>query len=69
MRSIDIHAHLTPQCFLHAMAAGKLWHGIKPGTVRVNPRGTRNPEQRIADMNPWAWMYSGLHSRWVLLLR
>jgi aminocarboxymuconate-semialdehyde decarboxylase len=51
MRSIDIHAHLTPQCFLHAMAAGKLWHGIKPGTVRVNPRGTWNPEQRIADMN------------------
>jgi aminocarboxymuconate-semialdehyde decarboxylase len=51
MRSIDIHAHLTPQCFLHAMAADKLWHGIKHGTVRVNPRGTWNPEQRIADMN------------------
>ena len=21
MRSIDIHAHLTPQCFIHAMQA------------------------------------------------
>jgi aminocarboxymuconate-semialdehyde decarboxylase len=51
MRSIDIHAHLTPQRFLHAMAAGKVWYGIRPGTVRVNPRGTWNPEQRMADMN------------------
>jgi aminocarboxymuconate-semialdehyde decarboxylase len=51
MRSIDIHAHLTPQCFIQAMEAGREWHGIKPGTVRVNPRGTWNPEQRIADMN------------------
>jgi aminocarboxymuconate-semialdehyde decarboxylase len=51
MRNIDIHAHLTPQCFIHAMEAGREWHGIKSGTVRVNPRGTWTAEQRIADMN------------------
>jgi aminocarboxymuconate-semialdehyde decarboxylase len=51
MRSIDIHAHLTPQCFIHAMQAGKVWHGIQPGTMRVAPRAIWNPEQRIADMN------------------
>ena len=28
MRSIDIHAHLTPQCFIHAMQAGQEWHGM-----------------------------------------
>src|SRR5262245_22765553 len=51
MRSIDIHAHLTPQCFIHAMQAGKTWHGIQPGTMRIAPRAIWNPEQRIADMN------------------
>ena len=28
MRSIDIHAHLEPQCFQKAMREGKTWHGI-----------------------------------------
>jgi aminocarboxymuconate-semialdehyde decarboxylase len=51
MRSIDIHAHLTPQCFIRAMQAGKTWHGIQPGTMRIAPRAIWNPEQRIADMN------------------
>ena len=51
MRSIDIHAHLTPQCFIRAMQAGKVWHGIQPGTKRIAPRAVWNPEQRIADMN------------------
>jgi len=51
MRSIDIHAHLTPQCFIHAVQAGKAWHGIQPGTMRIAPRAIWNPEQRIADMN------------------
>ena len=51
MRSIDIHTHLTPQCFLRAMDAGREWHGIQPGTQRVNPRGTWTPEQRLADMD------------------
>ena len=51
MRSIDIHAHLTPQCFLRAMDAGREWHSIQPGTQTVNPRGTWTPEQRLADMD------------------
>ena len=51
MRSIDIHAHLTPQCFIHATQAGKAWHGIQPGTMRIAPRAIWTPEQRLADMN------------------
>ncbi len=51
MRSIDIHAHLTPQCFIRAMAAGREWHGVKPGEMRVGPRNSWTPEQRIDDMN------------------
>ena len=51
MHSIDIHAHLTPQCFIRAMQAGKAWHGIQPGTMRIAPRAIWNPEQRLADMN------------------
>src|SRR5215831_15557393 len=35
VRSIDIHAHLTPQCFIRAMQAGKAWHGIQPGTMCI----------------------------------
>jgi aminocarboxymuconate-semialdehyde decarboxylase len=51
MRSIDIHAHLTPQCFIRAMQAGQEWHGIRPGSVRIAPRAVWTPEQRIADMH------------------
>jgi aminocarboxymuconate-semialdehyde decarboxylase len=51
MRSIDIHAHLTPQCFIKAMSAGKEWHVIKPGDMRIGPRNSWTPEQRIADMD------------------
>jgi aminocarboxymuconate-semialdehyde decarboxylase len=28
MRAIDIHAHLTPQCFQRAVLAGQEWHGM-----------------------------------------
>jgi aminocarboxymuconate-semialdehyde decarboxylase len=51
MRSIDIHAHLTPQCFIRAMEAGREWHGIKPGSVHIAPRAVWTPEQRLADMH------------------
>ena len=51
MRSIDIHAHLTPQCFIRAMAAGREWHGVKPGEMGVGPRNSWTPQQRIDDMN------------------
>jgi aminocarboxymuconate-semialdehyde decarboxylase len=51
MRSIDIHAHLTPQCFIGATQAGKEWHGVKPREERIGPRNSWNPGQRIADMD------------------
>jgi aminocarboxymuconate-semialdehyde decarboxylase len=51
MRSIDIHAHLTPQCCIQALQAGQAWHGIRPESVRISPRAVWTPEQRIADMN------------------
>ena len=28
MRAIDIHAHLTPQCFQRAVLAGQEWYGM-----------------------------------------
>jgi aminocarboxymuconate-semialdehyde decarboxylase len=65
MRSIDIHAHLTPQCFWRATENGGDWHGIKReqdakggefalvGGQRqaLPPRARWTPEQRIADMD------------------
>jgi hypothetical protein len=29
MRSIDIHAHITPQCFWKATEAGRDWHTLR----------------------------------------
>ena len=51
MRSIDIHAHLTPQCYLQAMTQGKTWHSLQREGGRQNPRASWTPEQRIADMD------------------
>ena len=51
MRSIDIHAHLTPQCYLQTVAKGKTWHGLNANRSQGNPRAWWTPEQRIADMN------------------
>src|SRR5262245_30773458 len=50
MRSIDIHARLTPQCFMHTTQAGKEWHGVKPGSVRSSPRAVWTPAQRLDGM-------------------
>jgi aminocarboxymuconate-semialdehyde decarboxylase len=49
MRTIDIHAHLTPQRYLQAKANGKDWHGLEIGDVRNEAKW--NPEQRIVDMD------------------
>src|SRR5262245_65142422 len=65
MRSIDIHAHLTPQCFWRATEHGAAWHTIRR---EQDPRGTEvaivgdsrqalpprarwTPEERLADMD------------------
>lgn len=50
MRSIDIHAHLTPQCYLQTVAQGKTWHGLRSEGGARNPRASWTPEQRLADM-------------------
>jgi aminocarboxymuconate-semialdehyde decarboxylase len=65
MRSIDIHAHVTPQCFWHATEKGGTWHSLKRekdergqdvaivGGRRqaLPPRARWTPEERLADMD------------------
>ena len=52
MRAIDLHAHLTPQCFQREVLAGKMWHGMTSAEGELsNPRNAWTPEQRLADMN------------------
>ena len=65
MRSIDIHAHVTPQCFWQATEKGGSWHSIKRekdargqevaivGGRRqaLPPRAKWTPEERLADMD------------------
>lgn len=54
MRSIDIHAHISPEGYIRAAEKGQDWHGLKvdnSGIVNFNPRTTWTPEQRLADMN------------------
>ena len=65
MRSIDVHAHLTPQCFWRATEGGGAWHSItrersvQGGEVAVvggrrqalPPKSRWTPEERIADMD------------------
>ena len=52
MRTIDIHAHLTPQRFQRAVLNGKDWHGMTSAEGELfNPRNAWTPQQRIADMD------------------
>jgi aminocarboxymuconate-semialdehyde decarboxylase len=65
MRSIDIHAHLTPQCFWRATEGSGDWHTIRRekdargqqvaivGSRRqvLPPRARWTPEERLADMD------------------
>jgi aminocarboxymuconate-semialdehyde decarboxylase len=65
MRSIDVHAHLTPQCFWKATENGGDWHTIRRerdvqgaevaivgGRRQVlPPRARWTPEERLADMD------------------
>ena len=51
MRSIDIHAPLTPQCFQREVLAGGTWHGMTSAEGELfNPMNAWTPEQRLADM-------------------
>ena len=54
MRTIDIHAHISPEGFVQAFQNGGTWHGMEAGSVPnmlYNPRTSWSPQQRIADMN------------------
>ena len=54
MRTIDIHAHITPAAFVTAFAKGEEWYGIAPAEAanqRNNPKTSWTPEERIADMD------------------
>jgi len=65
MRSIDVHAHLTPQCFWQATEKGGDWHTLRRekdergqeiavvGSSRqvLPPRAKWTPEERLADMD------------------
>ena len=65
MRSIDVHAHLTPQCFWQATEKGGDWHTLKRekdehgqenaivgGRRQVlPPRARWTPEERLAGMD------------------
>jgi aminocarboxymuconate-semialdehyde decarboxylase len=52
MKSIDIHAHSTPQCFQRDVLKGKKWHNMTSEEGELhNPRNAWSPEERIADMN------------------
>jgi aminocarboxymuconate-semialdehyde decarboxylase len=65
MRSIDVHAHLTPQCFWQATEKGSDWHTLRRekdergqeiaivgGNRQVlPPRAKWTPEERLADMD------------------
>ncbi len=65
MRTIDIHAHLTPQCFWRSTENGGDWHGltreqnarghelavIAGARGALPPRARFTPEERLADMD------------------
>jgi aminocarboxymuconate-semialdehyde decarboxylase len=65
MRSIDVHAHLTPQCFWRATENGGDWHTLRRDKNArgqecavvggrqqpLPPRAKWTPEERLADMD------------------
>jgi aminocarboxymuconate-semialdehyde decarboxylase len=65
MRSIDVHAHVVPQCLWRTVAAGKDWYGTRyeagDGAAFMTTAGKRSrlplpktrftPEERLADMD------------------
>ncbi len=54
MRTIDIHAHITPEGFVRAIKLGESWHGMTSSALdihRNNPKTSWTPEERLADMN------------------
>ena len=55
MRTIDIHAHISPAGLIRAMAEGRDWHGLSADAARAwhdyTPRTAWTPEQRLREMD------------------
>ena len=55
MRIVDIHAHISPEGLLSAMADGRDWHGIPAAELlpvhEYTPRTMWTPEQRLREMD------------------
>ena len=54
MRTIDIHAHISPEGYVNATAKGESWHGMTADALSIhrnNPKTSWNPEERLADMD------------------
>ena len=55
MRTIDIHAHISPEGMVKAMAEGRDWHGISSSEMlpihEYTPRTTWTHEQRLREMD------------------
>ena len=54
MRTIDIHAHISPEGYVNATAKGESWHGMTADALSIhrnNPKTSWTPEERLADMN------------------
>jgi aminocarboxymuconate-semialdehyde decarboxylase len=49
---IDVHCHLTPQCFQRAVLGGELWHGMSPADGELdNLKNRWLPDRRIEEMD------------------
>ncbi len=54
MKSIDVHAHISPESYIRAVEADREWYGISGMSHqfhRAVPRTMWSPEQRLADMD------------------
>ena len=55
MRTIDIHAHISPEGMVKAMSEGRDWHGISSAEMlpihEYTPRTMWTPEQRLQEMD------------------
>ena len=54
MRSIDIHAHISPEGYIRALERGEDWYGVNGlcGSFhQAVPRTMWTPEQRLTDMD------------------
>ena len=55
MRVVDVHAHISPEGLVRAMAAGRDWHGVAAAELRAahehTPRTWWPPARRLREMD------------------